>query len=95
MGKSNAANWANRWAKGVPDRANDPRRAPEHITDLNEFFGEPKEITKLVIGKPRLANPKPKGDNPRFKCENCGNKGAMDYAGQGRVCKSCASSLGF
>ena len=26
MGKSNAANWANRWAKGVPDRATDARR---------------------------------------------------------------------
>jgi hypothetical protein len=34
-------------------------------------------------------------DNPAWKCENCGNKGAMDYAGQGRVCKSCATNLGF
>lgn len=35
------------------------------------------------------------GDNPRWKCENCGSKGAMDYAGQGRVCQSCAKELGF
>jgi len=68
MGKSNAANWANRWAKGVPDRANDPRR------------------------KGLKAQP---GDNPHWKCDNCGGVGAMDYAGQGRVCKSCASDLGF
>jgi len=26
MGKSNAANWAARWARPVPDRANDPKR---------------------------------------------------------------------
>ena len=34
-------------------------------------------------------------DNPRWTCDNCGNKGAQDYAGQGRVCESCASDLGF
>jgi hypothetical protein len=74
MGKSNAANWAGRWARGgrpdpllgsVPDRANDPRRKAQQ------------------------------GDNPNWKCESCGGKGAMDYAGQGRVCKSCAEGLGF
>ena len=46
----------------------------------------------------RANDPKRKvasGDNPAWKCENCGNKGAMDYAGQGRVCKSCANELGF
>jgi hypothetical protein len=64
MGKSNAANWAARWA-GVPDRANDPRRKAQQ------------------------------GDNPTWKCESCGGQGAMDYAGQGRVCKSCAEGLGF
>jgi hypothetical protein len=65
MGRSNAANWAARWAKGVPDRANDPKRKVQ------------------------------KGDNPAWTCDNCGGQGAMDYAGQGRVCKSCASELGF
>lgn len=65
MGKSNAANWAARWTRGVPDRANDPKRKVQ------------------------------KGDNPAWTCDNCGGPGAMDYAGQGRVCKSCASELGF
>lgn len=36
-----------------------------------------------------------KGDNPRWKCESCGEKGAMDYAGQGRVCQTCATKRGF
>jgi hypothetical protein len=36
-----------------------------------------------------------KGDNPKWNCESCGKKGAMDYAGQGRVCKTCASGRGF
>ena len=52
-----------------------------------------------VTAVPDRANsPKRKGttvDNPKLKCESCGNKGAMDYAGQGRVCKSCANKLGF
>ena len=30
------------------------------------------------------------GDNPAWKCEACGKKGAQDYAGQGVVCKPCA-----
>jgi len=34
-------------------------------------------------------------DNPKWKCESCGKKGAQDYAGQGRVCEPCASNLGF
>ncbi len=73
MGKSAAANWAGRWARGgrpdpllgnsVPDRANNPKRKVS--------------------------------DNPNWKCDNCGGKGAMDYAGQGRVCQSCAVELGF
>jgi NADH pyrophosphatase NudC (nudix superfamily) len=36
-----------------------------------------------------------KGDNPAWKCESCGKKGAMNYAGQGRVCQSCANERGF
>ena len=38
MGKSNAANWASRWAKGVPDRANDPKRKPslENVMDYEQ-----------------------------------------------------------
>jgi hypothetical protein len=36
-----------------------------------------------------------KSDNPKFKCESCGKKGAMDYAGQGRVCRTCANERGF
>jgi hypothetical protein len=31
-----------------------------------------------------------KGDNPKWKCEGCGSKGAQDYAGVGRICKGCA-----
>jgi len=36
-----------------------------------------------------------KGDNPKWKCESCGKKGAMDYSGQGRVCQTCANERGF
>jgi len=38
LGKSNAANWSSRWAKGVPDRANDPKRKPtlEHVMDYEQ-----------------------------------------------------------
>jgi hypothetical protein len=38
LGKSNAANWASRWAKGVPDRANDPKRKPslENVMDYEQ-----------------------------------------------------------
>lgn len=44
----------------------------------------------------RANDPKRKvSDNPNWKCDNCGGKGAMDYAGQGRVCQSCAVELGF
>lgn len=82
MGRSNAANWAARWTKGVPDRANDPRRSPH--TPLSRSAMKTWE-NETVYGN----------DNPKWKCENCGNKGAQDYAGQGRVCESCASELGF
>jgi hypothetical protein len=84
MGKSNAANWANRWAKGVPDRANDPHRKMTPHTPLSGSAMKTWE-NETVYGN----------DNPQWKCDNCGNKGAMDYAGQGRVCESCASDLGF
>lgn len=67
MGKSAAANWAGRWARGG---------RPDPLLNSGQF-------------KPTAS------DNPKWKCENCGGKGAMDYAGQGRVCKSCASELGF
>jgi hypothetical protein len=36
-----------------------------------------------------------KNDNPKWKCDSCGKKGAMDYAGQGRVCQTCANERGF
>lgn len=36
-----------------------------------------------------------KGDNPKWKCESCGKKGAQDYSGQGRVCTTCANERGF
>lgn len=39
MGKSNAANWASRWAKGVPDRANDPKRKVS-LADIAESMSE-------------------------------------------------------
>jgi hypothetical protein len=38
---------------------------------------------------------KASNDNPKWKCESCGKKGAQDYAGQGRVCESCANERGF
>ena len=84
MGKSNAANWAARWTKGVPDRANDPNRKMTPHTPLSGRAMKTWE-NETVTGN----------DNPKLKCENCGNKGAQDYAGQGRVCESCASNLGF
>jgi hypothetical protein len=37
-------------------------------------------------------NPK---DNPKWTCDACGNRGAQDYDGQGRVCVSCANERGF
>lgn len=66
----------------VPDRANDTKRAPH--TSLSKTSMKTWE-NETVTGN----------DNPKWKCENCGNKGAQDYAGQGRVCESCASDLGF
>jgi hypothetical protein len=44
-----------------------------------------------LVNKAQVA----KGDNPKWKCEGCGAKGAQDYAGQGRVCTSCANERGF
>lgn len=61
---------------------NDRRKNPR--TSLPKSAVKTSE-NKLVSGR----------DNPKWKCDNCGNKGAQDYAGQGRVCESCASSLGF
>jgi len=63
----------------VNDRGDHPKRRPAMYLDL------------VAQAQGKLA----KGDNPKWKCDSCGNKGAMDYAGQGRVCKSCSEKLGF
>lgn len=39
LGKSNAANWAARWTRGVPDRANDPKRKVS-LADIAESMSE-------------------------------------------------------
>ena len=68
----------------VPDRANDAKRKVTPHTPLS------RSAMKIWENETVYGN-----NNPAWKCENCGKKGAMDYAGQGRVCESCASSLGF
>lgn len=62
------------------DRANDRRRVPDLSNSAMKTWKN-----ETVTGR----------DNPKWKCENCGNKGAQDYAGQGRVCEACAEDLGF
>ena len=52
---------------------------PERRPD--SYMNEVKKVTK--------------SDNSKWKCESCGKKGAMDYAGQGRVCQICANERGF
>ena len=44
-----------------------------------------------LVNKAQVA----KGDNPKWKCEACGTKGAQDYAGVGRICKGCADKGGY
>lgn len=39
MGKSNAANWAARWTRGVPDRANDQKRKVT-LADIADSMSE-------------------------------------------------------
>ena len=36
-----------------------------------------------------------KGENPKWKCDACGKKGASDYMPGGRMCNSCADERGF
>ena len=69
MGKSNAAAWANRWARGgkpdplissVPDRANHPKRKfsreeyYRNVDKLAEMYPSELGITKPVKGKDRF-----------------------------------------
>jgi hypothetical protein len=36
-----------------------------------------------------------KGENPKWKCDACGKKGASDYMPGGRMCNGCADERGF
>lgn len=51
MGKSAAANWAGRWARGtVPDRANDPKRKVS-MADIADSMSELDEEEMERKGK--------------------------------------------
>lgn len=69
----------------VPDRSNDPRRVPGSYMSL---------VNKAKMNQSKVAE----GDNPRWKCRQCGGKGAQDYhsgTGPMRLCKSCAEGAGL
>lgn len=70
----------------VPDRAA-RRQSFSMPTNSYEY--------NLDLAVSKRPNSMSKYDNPKWSCEACGNKGAQDYAGVGRICKDCADRAGY
>jgi len=81
----------------VPDRGNDPKRVPgSYMSLVNKEKSQTPHTPLYGKALKTWSNETVTGnDNPKWKCESCGNKGASDYAGKGRVCESCADERGF
>jgi hypothetical protein len=81
----------------VPDRGNDPKRVPgSYMSEVNKAKSQTPHTPLSKSAMKVWSNETVTGrDNPKWKCESCGKKGAQDYAGQGRVCESCADERGF
>ena len=65
MGKSAAANWAGRWTRRVPDRANDPKRRPSiSKDDWGMSSKNASESERVNRGTRQPSTAKPVEDKP-------------------------------
>ena len=81
----------------VPDRGNDPKRVPgSYMSLVNKAKSQTPHTPLYGKALKTWSNETiTGGENPKWKCDACGKKGASDYMPGGRMCNSCADERGF
>lgn len=80
----------------VPEILKGVSSVPDRATRRQSFsYPTTPYARNIEVELSKRPNSMSKFDNPRWKCEACGNKGAQDYAGVGRMCTDCADRSGY